>query len=149
LLGDLSARGLEASSILLSGGIAAAKAGETPPALTARDVFAAAQDGDELAQRIVDQTADLIGLGVANIISLVNPELVILGGSVGAQPALLPRVRETVRDWAQPVSAAAVQIVSSTLATDAALLGAAYAARIRGSRQAPAQQLAAVEARDA
>jgi glucokinase len=100
--------------------------------LSAQAVFDAARGGDPLARRIVDETADLIGLGVANIVSAINPQRVILGGSVGAQgDLLLPRVRRVVSNWAQPISAAGVEIVSSTLATDAALLGAAYGALLR------------------
>jgi len=100
--------------------------------LTARDVFVASRQGDELAIKIVDETAELIGLGVSNIVSLLNPEIVILGGSVGAQgDLLLPRVREVVNHWAQPISAGSVIITSSDLGTDAGLLGAAYAAILR------------------
>lgn len=101
--------------------------------LSARDVFEAARNHDALARQVVDETADLIGLGVANIVSLVNPQIVILGGSVGAQgDLLLPRVREVVSSWAQPISAESVVITSSILGTDAGLLGAAYAALQRG-----------------
>jgi glucokinase len=65
---------------------------------------------------------------VANIVSLVNPEIVILGGSVGRQGDLLiPHVQAMVRRWAQPASASSVVIKSSQLGADAGLLGAAYA----------------------
>jgi glucokinase len=104
--------------------------------LTARQVFEAARRDDPLAQQIVDQTASLLGLGVANIISLVNPEIVILGGSIGRQEdLLLPRLRQVVLQWAQPASARSVSIVTSRLGADAGLYGAAYAvlARSNGS----------------
>jgi glucokinase len=101
--------------------------------LTAKHIFKAAREDDPLAQQVVTQTACLIGLGVANIVSLVNPEIVILGGSIGAQgDLLLARVQETVQCWAQPISASSVLIVSSPLGSDAGLLGAAYAALLRG-----------------
>lgn len=97
--------------------------------LSARDVFDADSAGDLLAARVVDETADLLGLGIANIVSLLNPEIVVLGGGIGAQRGerLIPRIREVVRRWAQPVSAESVVIASSTLGTDGGLLGAAYA----------------------
>jgi glucokinase len=95
--------------------------------LTARQVFDAARDGDQLASRIVEETARLIGLGVANVVSLVNPEIVILGGSIGRQgDLLLPGVRAVVQSWAQPISARSVVITSSPLGADAGLYGAAY-----------------------
>jgi len=96
--------------------------------LTARQIFDAARAGDLLAGRVVDETARLIGLGVANVVSMVNPEIVILGGSVGRQgDLLLPGVRAVVQSWAQPVSARSVLITSSQLGPDAGLYGAAYA----------------------
>ena len=126
---------------------AAARLGQYPGSvlngrapLSARHVFEAARLGDPLAEQIVAETAGLIGLGVANIVSLLNPQRVILGGSVGAQgDLLLPGVRAAVNAWAQPISAASVEILSSTLATDAALLGAAYGALLR--HQGPATEL--------
>jgi glucokinase len=98
-----------------------------PSAVTSREVFLAARAGDLLATRISNEFADLLGLGIANIVSLVNPEIVILGGSVGSHAGfLIPRVLGVVKTCAQPVSGQAVQIVESTLAGDAGLLGAAY-----------------------
>jgi glucokinase len=100
--------------------------------LTARQVFEAARRSDPLARQVVDQTASLLGLGVANIISLVNPEIVILGGSIGRQDdLLLPGLRQVVLQWAQPASARSVSIVTSRLGADAGLYGAAYAVLTR------------------
>lgn len=100
--------------------------------LDARRIFDAARQGDELALAVVTETARLIGLGVANVVSLLNPEIVILGGSIGCQgDLLLPVVRDVVAAWTQPASAADLPIVSSKLGTDAGLLGAAYAALLR------------------
>ncbi len=95
--------------------------------VTARQIFAAAREGDPLSLRVVDETAGLIGLGAANLISLVNPEIVILGGSIGCQPELLPRVQEVVRRWAQPVSARSARLQAAQLGSEAGLFGAACA----------------------
>lgn len=100
--------------------------------LTAKYIFELARQANPWAQQVVFQAANLIGLGIANIISLINPEIIILGGSVGAQgDLLLAQVREVVRRWAQPASASSVMITSSQLGADAGLLGAAYAALLR------------------
>jgi glucokinase len=97
--------------------------------LTAEQVFDAARAGDVFAQEIVSQTARIIGIGVANIVSLVNPELVILGGGVGTQADLiLEPVRSLVRTQAQPISGRSVRVEVSQLGEDAGLLGAAYTA---------------------
>jgi glucokinase len=88
----------------------------------------------------VGKTARIIGIGVANIVSLVNPELVILGGGVGTQADLiLEPVRRVVHGQAQPISGASVRIEVSSLGEDAGLLGAAYAAFERAG--VPRQQV--------
>jgi glucokinase len=101
-------------------------------ALTAVDIFAAAQYGDGFAIQLLERLAGWLGLGIANIVSLVNPEVVILGGGMGSQCArLLPSIQEVVQRWAQPISARAVQLRVSSLGAQAGLLGAAYAAWLR------------------
>jgi glucokinase len=101
----------------------------SPQGLTAEQIFNAARLGDAFAQAIVSETARVIGIGVANIVSLVNPDLVILGGGVGMQAdLLLEPVRKAVHDQAQPISGRSVQIEVSQLGEDAGLLGAAFAA---------------------
>lgn len=100
--------------------------------VTAKDVFEAAKKGDLLAIQIASDEAVLIGMGIANIVSLVNPEIVILGGSVGANAAfLLPQIKTVVEQYAQPISSQSVQIVTSQLGTDAGLFGAAYGIMLR------------------
>jgi glucokinase len=98
----------------------------------AREVFTLAKQGDPLAQKIAIEEAVYIGLGLANITSMVNPEIIILGGSVGANANfLIPRIKETMKKWAQPTSGKSVEIVPSLLGIDAGLLGAAYGVLLR------------------
>ena len=100
--------------------------------LTAKDIFTAAEQHDRFATDLLEHLAGQLGLGIANIVSLVNPEVVILGGGVGSQCAwLLPSIQEIVQRWAQPISARAVQLKISPLGGQAGLLGAAYAAWLR------------------
>lgn len=101
-------------------------------ALTSVDIFSAAVQGDRFATQLLDRLAGWLGLGIANIVSLVNPEVVILGGGLGSQcTSLLPAIGDVVRRWAQPMSARAVQLKVSSLGAQAGLLGAAYAAWLR------------------
>jgi glucokinase len=103
--------------------------------ITARQVFSAAEMGDALALAVCAEFADLLGSGIANIISLVNPEVIILGGSVGANAGfLIPHIHRVAASWAQPISVTAVQIVPSTLGGEAGLIGAAYSALLRFGR---------------
>ena len=100
--------------------------------LTAVDIFHAAEQDDEFAIQLLDRLAGQLGLGIANIVSLINPEVVILGGGMGSRcERLLPAIREVVQRWAQPISARAFQLKTSPLGGQAGLFGAAYAAWLR------------------
>lgn len=99
---------------------------------TSKEVFDAARDGDALARQVVQETAEFIGQGVASVVSLTNPEIVVLGGSVGQQgDLLLQTVQSSVCRWAQPAARQNLPIVSSFLGEKAGLLGSAYAAMLR------------------
>jgi len=101
---------------------------DSPEKLTTQMVFDAARQRDALACEVIYHIGEILGVGIANIVSLMNPEVVIVGGGVGTQADLLiDRIREVVLHNAQPVSAEAVQIVPSQLGENAGLLGAAKA----------------------
>jgi glucokinase len=100
--------------------------------LTAKHIFEAARMGDTFAFQVVNQWADWVGLGIANVISLVNPEIIIIGGGLGTHcEFLLPRIQQTAERFAQPVSVQSINIVTSQLGSKAGLLGAAYGAILR------------------
>lgn len=50
--------------------------------LQAKDVCLAADQGDELAMRVVNHAAAYLGIALANLVNLLNPEAIILGGSI-------------------------------------------------------------------
>ena len=50
--------------------------------MTARDVKRAAMKGDRLANEILQEACEFLGIGLANLIMIVNPEKIILGGGV-------------------------------------------------------------------
>jgi len=96
----------------------------------AADAAAAAQAaraGDPRAREAIDRAARYCAMGVANLVSLLNPEAVVLGGGVmqGAGDLLLDPIRAGVRRWAQPIAAARCRIELTRLGEDAGLLGAA------------------------
>ena len=96
------------------------------PNLTARQVLAAARRGDRAARDVVQRAASLLGLAVANLISLFDPEVIVLGGGLGSSgKALLAPLRRTALKWAQPLSARQVRITASRLGARAPLLGVA------------------------
>lgn len=97
-----------------------------PGSLTALDVATAARRGDDVAHRIFEQAGRRLGLAVANLISLFDPQVVVLGGGLaGAAELFLDALERAARARAQPLAAPKVRIVTSRLGADANLLGAA------------------------
>ena len=99
-------------------------AGGRLEAVTAEVVAAAARAGDALALEIVAEAVAYLGMGIANIVSLLNPEIVVVGGGLfHAADVLLEPVRREVGRWAQPLAARGVRIELSGLGEDAGLYG--------------------------
>jgi glucokinase len=98
--------------------------------LTARDVFAAAAQGDELADRIVEETAFYLAVGAMNLMHIINPDMIVFGGGMmAAGNEFLERIRRHVRVLAFPVPAERTRICAAELGGDAGLIGAAGCGR--------------------
>jgi glucokinase len=111
---------------------------ELTPKLIAEEAGA----GDELSLEIVLETARYLGIGTVNVMHVVDPEAVLLGGAMtfgGAESELgrrfLNRVRQEVRRLARPIPAAKTVIDFATLGGDAGFIGAAGVARLDCLRQ--------------
>ena len=101
-----------------------------PEEITSHDVFAAYQSGDPLAATVIKRTIEFWGMAVANLISLFNPDKIILGGGIfGPAVFLIPEITREAARWAQPISRGQVTIVASALGGDAGVYGAGYLAR--------------------
>jgi glucokinase len=93
---------------------------------SAEEVIAAARQGDRRALEAIDHAAAYLGMGIANIVSILNPEMIVLGGGVmQAGDLFLDRVKRVIAECAQPVAASQVRIELTRLGSDAGLLGAA------------------------
>lgn len=94
--------------------------------ITAHDVAAAARKADPLAVEIFRRAGTLLGYGIANMINLLDPQVIILGGGLAAVSDLyIDSLRAAVLERAQPLSAAQVKVVVSRLGDKANLLGCA------------------------
>lgn len=92
------------------------------PARTA----AAAKEGDPIAGELWRETGELIGFCLTDIVWLLNPDAIILGGGVaGAGELLFKPIRDTIRARTSPVFHDALAILPAELGTDAGLIGAA------------------------
>jgi glucokinase len=84
--------------------------------LTAKDVSEAAQHGDELAKRIVQNTGSRLGEALAILVDLFNPERIVIGGlAMRMGDSLLEPARRTMASEALPASAAICQVVPALL----------------------------------
>lgn len=94
--------------------------------ITAREVAEAARSGDPMALDIFHQAGRLLGFGMANMVSLFDPEIVIIGGGMAAAADLyLASLRDAMLERAQPLAAKKVKLVVSRLGDRANLLGCA------------------------
>ncbi|MBI3697860.1 MAG: ROK family protein [Acidobacteria bacterium] len=94
--------------------------------ITAEMVVEAARQNDEAARQALDQTVAYLAMGLANLVSLLNPQMVVLGGGLmQAGDLLLEPLRREVLEWAQPIAARQVRLELTRLGEDAGLLGAA------------------------
>lgn len=85
--------------------------------------------GDEIAVAVVDRAIEYWGMAIANLVSLFNPEKVILGGGVfGPAAQFIDRIRTEAAKWAQPIGFEQVTIEVSAIGSMAGLYGAAYMA---------------------
>lgn len=97
--------------------------------VSAHDVFAAYEGKDPIATEVIDLCVEYWGVAVANLVSLFNPEKIILGGGVfGPATRLIPGIKKVVSKWAQPISFQQVSIEASALGSEAGMYGAGWLA---------------------
>lgn len=88
-------------------------------------VTRAAYAGDQVALEIVNKVATYLGIGLANMINIFNPEKIILGGGVTkAGDLLIETIKETVAQRALKASTKDCQITFAELDSDVGVLGA-------------------------
>lgn len=93
--------------------------------LTVPLIVQAADAGDAEAREALNETGALLGLGVANLVSIFNPHSVVLGGPLAtAGEYLMPAIAEAVEGTVLPEIHQQVEIVLSAFGADASLMGA-------------------------
>jgi glucokinase len=93
---------------------------------TALEVVQMGEQGDPEARALLDEAGVYLGMGVANLVSTLNPEMIVLGGGLfQSGDYLLERVRREFPRWAQPFAAERVRLERSALGGNAGLIGAA------------------------
>lgn len=100
-----------------------------PESITSYDVFTAYEYRDPVAVKVIGICIEIWGMVIANLVSLFNPEKIIMGGGVfGPAVSLIPAIRAEALKWAQPVSINQMTIEPSALSGDAGVYGAGFLA---------------------
>jgi glucokinase len=103
----------------------AAAAGLRGPELSTQQICELARTGDALALEEVARAGRYLGIGIANLVTLFVPELIVLSGSVmNSIELFLPAIREVIRRHCTLVPADRVELMPSALRADAPLIGA-------------------------
>jgi glucokinase-like ROK family protein len=92
--------------------------------ITLQAILDAARQGDSVARQALHQTGTYLGIGIANLVNLLNPQMVVFGGSLSlAHEFLMPAARQEVAERALSELGRAARIVVSPLESDACVLG--------------------------
>ncbi len=99
--------------------------------LRSGDLRKALKKGDKLVERVIEEAAQYTGIAVANLLNVLNPEVVILGGGLIQQLAddMMSIIVETAKDYAMPGTVRGIDIVASELGDEAGITGAAVLVR--------------------
>ncbi len=93
--------------------------------LEAKDIFDAAKEGDKFSLDLVEYEAEYLAMGIGNILNIINPEKIVLGGGVAmAGEILMNPVKEKLKKYALPVTLKNMEIVQGVLGNEAGIKGA-------------------------
>ena len=88
----------------------------------ARDIYAAAENGDPVGAAVVERHATVLAQALLALASLIDPEMIVTGGGIGANPFLLEPLRAAV----DRIAPWPVRIETSALGARAGLIGAIH-----------------------
>jgi glucokinase len=93
--------------------------------ITVEQIFRLAADGEPVARSIVEEVLNRLGIALTNIVHMVNPGMIILGGTVAqAGPLLIEPLQAKVRQRCLPAASEALRIVQGSLGAEANITGA-------------------------
>ncbi|WP_068675166.1 ROK family transcriptional regulator [Oceanobacillus sp. Castelsardo] len=93
--------------------------------ITAKEIYERALQGEAAFVQILEETGNIIGIGLTNLIHLINPSKIILGGGVmKSEKFLMPAILETIQERALTPKSKETTVMVTKLGDDATLLGA-------------------------
>ena len=110
--------------------------GENLERLTIRRIFTAIKRGDKGALEVVQKSGELLGLALASLVNVFNPQVIILGGGVAEGGSdFVDIVRKTVLSSSLVAAIDSLQIIPAKLGNDAGFIGAAFLGEEIGERK--------------
>lgn len=93
--------------------------------LEAKDIFDAAKQGDSFSLDIIEYETEYLAMGIGNILNILNPEVVVIGGGVAlAGDILFNPLKEKLKKYVLPVALEDLKIVPGVLGNEAGIKGA-------------------------
>jgi glucokinase len=99
--------------------------------LRSNDLRKAIRRGDKFVGKVIEQAAEYIGIGAANLVNILGPEVVVLGGGVleALADEMMDVIVKNAKEHAMPGTLKGVEIIASKLGDNAGITGAAVLAR--------------------
>lgn len=99
--------------------------------LRSGDLRKAIRRGDKFVDRVVESAAEYLGIATANIVNILNPEVVVLGGGVieALADEMMGVIVETANEYAMPGTMKGVEVIASKLGDSAGITGGAVLAK--------------------
>lgn len=98
---------------------------EKDTAITGERVYELALEGNEDCIRLLQESGEIIGIGLTNLIHIINPEKIVLGGGVTkSKTFILPNIRKAINERILTPEAKQIDIEISRLGDDATIIGA-------------------------
>lgn len=90
-------------------------------------IFEEAKTGDDICITAIDEMVEILGMGIANICYVINPEVVVLGGGVMSQETYLkPKIEKAIKKYLVPSIAEKTRLEFAKHKNDAGIMGAFY-----------------------
>ena len=104
--------------------------------LNIRKLFAAHKAGDEVATQVLNETAVYVGIGLASVVNLFNPEIVVIGGGIAdGGGSFLETVSAEMKKHAFSSAVDGLSIVRASLGNNAGFIGAGLLGRINEQKR--------------
>jgi glucokinase len=98
--------------------------------LTGKDIFVAGDAGDELANRVIEDTAYYLAVGAMNLMHIIDPDMIVFGGGMAVGDDFLNRIKKYINQLAFPIPATKTIVRFAQLGSNAGFIGSAACGRL-------------------